>query len=84
MVMHCSAYLRPAEELRSFFIERRIEELAIHYSVAFRDRDRFLKDPEIENVRFILKYVNMTVNEIVAYLGEDFEREWGRDNGKEE
>ena len=83
MVLECSSYLRPPAERSGIEFEKRMEEVFEYYRVTLEDRERFLEAPEIQQVMVIMKSVNISVDDIADYLGEDFAREWKRGGGDE-
>jgi len=78
MVLECSAYLRPPNESRVLYIEKKLEEVYKHYSVTLSDKMRFIDTPEIQRLMSVLFSVNMDIDDIVEYLGNDFALEWKR------
>ena len=86
MDMRCSVYLRPPLE-RQIYIDTMMTSLIKYYRVKDENKERFLAEPKIRKVKKALKSINMSMDDIVSYLGEGFycdgarERE-GDDNAK--
>jgi len=80
MDMRCSVYLCPSKERQSY-IDGKIAELIIYFQVTDESKERFLAEPKIRKVKKALKSVNMSMEEIVIYLGESFycDRAWERE-----
>ena len=83
MDMRCSVNMQSHSEHQTYQIEKRLEEVFEHYRVLLVDRERFLETPEVQQVLVIMKSVNISVDDIADYLGEDFAREWKRGGGDE-
>jgi len=85
MDMRCSVYLRPPQE-RQAYIDEKIAGLLTYYQVADEDKERFLAEPIIKCLANALNAVNMSIQEIVSYLGEGFARDrtWEGKGGGDE
>ena len=79
MVMNCSAYLRPPQEQRKSYINRRLEEVMEWYRVPDDMKEQFLKTPEIREIKEALMSIDMTLAQITDFLDEAFKLEWGKD-----
>lgn len=77
MDMKCSVHLRPAPE-RQAYIDVKTNVMLAYFRVDEADRERFLTHPKTREVLKVLRSVNMTVEDIAAYLGGDFAAEFAR------
>jgi len=59
-------------DLCAYRIEKRLEEVFIYFRLPNCCKERFLEAPEIQDIRKILKAIDMSVYQITDYLGEDF------------
>ena len=79
MDMRCCGQMNAPIDLNAYRIEKRIEEVFIYYRLPNCCKERFLEMPEIQDIKKILKAVDMSVDQITDYLGEDFRKKWGGD-----
>ena len=75
MDMRCSVDLRPSSEKQAY-IESMLVEILTYFCVGDGDKGRFLAEPKIREIEKMLRSSTMPLEDIVDYLGENFNQEW--------